>query len=532
MPDLHFIETWLMRRIFIALLFLAVCDTAWSQVQTPRQLFPGLFEAVQLSDIFPDNKTFVDATAKRDPVLIIKDYQEQKDKPGFDLKQFVTDNFWIPGSPTNVFKTDISAGVRKHIDTLWQVLYRKHDTVSKYSSLLPVPYDFIVPGGRFRETYYWDSYFTMLGLRESHKTQIIKNMIGNFAYLIDKYGFIPNGIRTYYLTRSQPPFFSMMIDLLAKDEGEQVILKYQPELVKEYAFWMRGAEKLKPGQAYRNSVKMPGGEILNRYWDESDKPREESFKKDVNAEKLTKQKPGDFYRNIRAAAESGWDFSTRWMDTTGKLETIQTTFIIPVDLNCLLYHLELSLAKTYKLQGDAPHYRLYLAKAMLRKKAILKYSWNEKNGWFMDYNWKTKRQTPNMTLAGMYPLEFKIADAKEAAKVVSNLETKFLKSGGLITTLQRSGQQWDSPNAWAPLQYISIEGLNNYHQDTLARSIVTRWVQNNINVFNSTGKLMEKYNVIDTGIKAGGGEYPLQDGFGWTNGILLNLLNHYHIDQP
>lgn len=521
-----------MRRIFIGLLFIALCATAWSQVQTPRQLFPGLFEAVQLSDIFPDNKTFVDATPKRDPLLIVRDYKEQKDKPGFDLKQFVIDNFWIPGSPTNVFKTNISEGVRKHIDTLWQVLYRKHDTVSKYSSLLPVPNDFIVPGGRFRETYYWDSYFTMLGLQESHKTQIIKNMIGNFAYLIDKYGFIPNGIRTYYLTRSQPPFFSMMIDLLAKDEGDQVILKYQPQLVKEYAFWMRGAEKLKPGQAYRNSVRLPGGEVLNRYWDESDKPREESYKKDVNAEKLTKQKPGDFYRNIRAAAESGWDFSTRWMDTTGKLETIHTTFIIPVDLNCLLYHLELSIAKSYQLQEDASHYRLYLAKAALRKKAILKYSWNGKKGWFMDYNWKTKQQTPNMTLAGMYPLEFKIASAKEAERAVQNLKNKFLKPGGLITTLERSGQQWDSPNAWAPLQYIAISGLSNYQQDTLARSIAVRWVQNNINVFNSTGKLMEKYNVVDTGINAGGGEYPLQDGFGWTNGILLNLLNRYHIDQP
>jgi alpha,alpha-trehalase len=303
-------------------------------------------------------------------------------------------------------------------------------------------------------------------------------------------------------------------------------------LVKEYAFWMRGAEKLKPGQAYRNSVRMPGGEILNRYWDESDKPREESYKKDVNAEKLTKQKPGDFYRNIRAAAESGWDFSTRWMDTTGKLETIQTTFIIPVDLNCLLYHLELSIAKSYQLQEDASHYRLYLAKAALRKKAILKYSWNGKKGWFMDYNWKTKQQTPNMTLAGMYPLEFKIASAKEAERAVQNLKNKFLKPGGLITTLERSGQQWDSPNAWAPLQYIAISGLSNYQQDTLARSIAVRWVQNNINVFNSTGKLMEKYNVLDTGINAGGGEYPLQDGFGWTNGILLNLLNRYHIDQP
>ena len=265
-------------------------------------------------------------TPRRDPELIMKDYNEQKNNPGFDLKHFVLQNFIMPEANGPVFKSDISAGIRKHIDTLWEVLYRKHTSASKYSSLIPLPNDFIIPGGRFRETYYWDSYFTMLGLQESHKTKIIQNMIGNFAYLIDKYGFIPNGTRTYYLTRSQPPFFSMMIDLLAKDEGDNVLTKYQKELLKEYAFWMSGADKLKPvGQAYRNAVRMQDGEILNRYWDESDKPREESFKKDIDAEKLTKQHPGDFYRNIRAAAESGWDFSTRWMDTTGQLSTIQTT---------------------------------------------------------------------------------------------------------------------------------------------------------------------------------------------------------------
>src|ERR1700761_5939935 len=444
-----------MRKILLALSLVVVFSVGRAQIQTPRQLFPGLFESVQLSDIFPDNKTFVDATPRRDPALIMKDYNDQKDKQGFDLKQFVTDNFIVPGPPSAIFKTDIKTGIRKHIDTLWQVLYRKHDTVSKYSSLLPLPNDFIIPGGRFRETYYWDSYFTMLGLQESHKTQIIQNMIYNFAWMIDKYGFIPNGTRTYYLTRSQPPFFSMMIDLLAKDEGQSVIVKYQPELLKEYAFWMSGAEKLKPGQAYRMAVRMPDGELMNRYWDDSDKPREESYKKDVDAAKLTKQKKEDFYRNIRAAAESGWDFSTRWMDTTGKLETIKTTFIIPVDLNCLMYHLETSIAKSYQLQGNNAKYNLYVAKANARKKAIQKYSWSEKDGFFMDYNWKDHHTTPNLTLAGTYPLEFKIATPAQAAKVASVVKNKFLKPGGLVTTFKRSGQQWDSPNAWAPLQYMT-----------------------------------------------------------------------------
>src|SRR5579863_5236331 len=105
-----------MRRILFALLFIIVCNTAWSQIKTPRQLFPRLFEAVQLSDIFPDNKTFVDATPKRDPALIMKYYDEQKDRPGFDLKQFVTDNFTTPVAPRTIFKSDISTGIRKHID--------------------------------------------------------------------------------------------------------------------------------------------------------------------------------------------------------------------------------------------------------------------------------------------------------------------------------------------------------------------------------------------------------------------------------
>ncbi|HZY35486.1 MAG TPA: alpha,alpha-trehalase TreA [Mucilaginibacter sp.] len=520
-----------MRSLFLTLSLISLFAFARAQNPSPRHEFPGLFEAVQMSDIFPDNKTFVDATPKRDPALIMQDFNAQKDAPGFDLKKFVDINFTPPVGPRIIFKTDINTGVRKHIDTLWQVLSRKPDSTSKYSSLLPLPYDYIVPGGRFREMYYWDSYFTMLGLQESRRVVMIQNMISNFAYLIDTYGFIPNGTRTYYLTRSQPPFFSMMLDILAKDESDAVLVKYQPELLKEYQFWMMGAPALHPGEAYRNSVRLPDGEIMNRYWDESDQPREESYKKDVDAAKLTKETQGDFYRNVRAAAESGWDFSTRWMDTSGRLETIQTTFIIPVDLNCLLYHLELSIARSYQLQGKHGDYLKYLAKAEARKNAILKYSWNEKNGWFMDYNWKEKHTTPVQTLAGMFPLDFSVANATQAEKVAANLKTRFLKPGGLVTTLNRSGQQWDSPNAWAPLQYISVNGLNNYHQASLAKDIAVTWIQTNLQVFNQTGKLMEKYNVVDTDTKAGGGEYPLQDGFGWTNGVLLNLMDKYYPPQ-
>jgi len=516
-----------MKRVLLVVWLVVIFNSVFSQTLTPRQLFPGLFEAVQLSGIFPDNKTFVDATPMRDPATIMRDYTLMSTTTGFNLKQFVIANFIIPGTHNDAFKSNVAVGIRKHIDTLWTVLYRKPDSIAQYSSLLQLPAGYVVPGGRFREMYYWDSYFTMLGLQESHKTEILQNMVTDFAYLIDKYGFIPNGMRTYYLTRSQPPYFSMMIDLLANDKGSKVLVKYQSELLKEYAFWMKGNRNLTIGQASDNVVFMPNGEVLNRYWDGSDKPREESYKKDIDAAKLSQQKPEEFYRNVRAAAESGWDFSSRWFGNPADLGTIQTTDIIPVDLNCLIYHLELSIARSYRLQGDLHNYNNYLNKANSRKKAIIKYCWNEKEGWFMDYNWKLKKASPVKSLAGVFPLEFNIADKKQANKMALGLKLNFLKPGGLVTTLSKTGQQWDSPNAWAPLQYMAIDGLSKYHHTVLAQSIAERWISTNTRVFEQTGKLMEKYNVIDTEAKAGGGEYALQDGFGWTNGVLLNLMDHY-----
>jgi alpha,alpha-trehalase len=517
-----------MRRLFLlALLFFTL--SVKSQTLTPRQQYPDLFEAVQLSNIFPDNKTFVDAVPKQDPVLIMKAYHEQKDKPGFDLKAFVLANFDIPVSH-NAFQTDIEAGIRKHIDTLWQVLQRRPDEAKPNSSTLALPNPYIVPGGRFREIYYWDSYFTMLGLQESHQIKVIHNMVENFAYLIDKYGFIPNGNRSYYLTRSQPPFFAMMVNLLAKNEGQQVLTQFRPQLIKEYNYWMLGSAQLKINSKTHRAVRMRSGEIMNRYWDESDQPREESYVKDVDAAKETKEPLPQFYHNIRAAAASGWDFSTRWFDASGKLATIQTTDIVPVDLNCLIYNLELTIAHSYQQSGNLKLSGQYRAKAENRKKAILKYCWNRKTGWFDDYNLQLNQLSAVPTLAAEFPLEFKIATKEQARLIAEGLKNNFLKPGGLVTTLNFSGQQWDAPNGWAPLQYMAIDGLEKYNYNALAKEIATRWLRLNIRVFKQTGKLLEKYNVVDTKLTAGGGEYPLQDGFGWTNGVLLHLMNRYHFD--
>ena len=526
-----------MRHLLLAFaLFATTRLVAQPLPPSPRQLFPGLFEAVQLGRVYPDNKTFVDAVAKEPPAAVLRAYAQEKDAPGFDLKAFVAAHFTPPATAGGQYQSQVAAGLRHHLDTLWTVLRRQPDTLARggYSSLLPLPKPYIVPGGRFREVYYWDSYFTMLGLAESRRTPVIRDMVDNFAYLLDTYGFIPNGNRTYYLTRSQPPFFALMVELLARQEGggPATLARYQPQLLREYAYWMAGADQLKPGTAARRAVRLPQGALLNRYWDDSDQPREESYAEDVAAAKLSRQPPAQFYRHVRAAAASGWDFSTRWFGPDGQLGSIQTTDLVPVDLNCLLHVLETTIANTYQQQGNAARAAEFRAKAQRRQQALLAYCWDAQAGWFVDYNFRQRRRSSQQTLAGVFPLSFGLATPAQGQRVAAGLKANFLKPGGLATTRQRSGQQWDAPNAWAPLQHLAIDGLERYQHPALARTIATRWIGLNAEVFRQTGKLMEKYNVIDPHLEAGGGEYPLQDGFGWTNGVLLRLINKYPPDKP
>src|SRR6201994_3708939 len=355
------------------LLFLCTFSFAQPVVTTPPdKIYGKLFVDVQMNKVFSDGKTFVDCVPKRKPAEIVADYEAQRSAPGFDLKKFVLDNFDVPANPIETYKTNRSEDVVAHIKSLWNVLKRNPDKVVEGSSLLPLPYPYIVPGGRFREVYYWDSYFTMLGLKESGEIEMIDNMVKDFAYIIENYGHMPNGARTYYLGRSQPPFFSVMVELLAEAKGDSVFQQFLPAMEKEYAFWMDGAEKLKPGQAYRRVVRLKGGDILNRYWDDATVPRQESWREDV----LTAQKSGrdkiEMYKHLRAAAESGIDFSSRWFADSKNIVTIHTTDFIPPDLNSLLYHLEWAISKARLMNKDSSAAE-YRRKAIRRGELIDKY---------------------------------------------------------------------------------------------------------------------------------------------------------------
>jgi len=512
----------MMRKLILILFIgLQLGEVSAQQAQTPDQLYGVLFADVQMQNVLKDGKTFVDCIPKREPAAILKDYIRLKaNQSGFNTRAFVKENFILPDT---AIKTVITANkpVADHINELWTALRRNPAQKVANSTLLDLPFPYIVPGGRFREIYYWDSYFTMLGLEVSGAHELTENMIKNFAWLIDQYGHIPNGNRNYYLSRSQPPFFSLMINLLAQTKGDKVYTDYLPALEKEYAYWMDQSAPT------RHVVKMPDGSKLNRYYDQLNIPRQESYKEDVLIGQHQLTKNPEIYRDIRSAAESGWDFSSRWLADGMQLKTIQTTQIIPVDLNCLLYNLELTLQKCYQIKQDPAKEQLFKSLALQRKLSILKYCWSPQQSWFTDYNIRTKKQSPILSLAGMYPLFFKLADLKQAKSVQQTLQQKFLKPGGLISTPLNTHQQWDAPNGWAPLQWMAITGLENYGYHQLEKDIALRWIDLNTNVYQRTGKLMEKYNVVDLQLKAGGGEYASQDGFGWTNGVLLSLMKKY-----
>jgi alpha,alpha-trehalase len=262
-----------------------------------------------------------------------------------------------------------------------------------------------------------------------------------------------------------------------------------PELQAEYDYWMQGENEVRSGGAVRHVVRLLDGSVLNRYWDERAAPRDESYKEDVQTAMQSDRPAGEVWRDLRAAAESGWDFSSRWLADGKTLTSIRTLALLPPDLNSLLVRLEQTLAGAYLLSGDAQHAELYAKRAADRIEAIRRVMWDAEDGVFTDYLWRQGQTTRAVTAATLFPL--------------------FLNVG-------------------APLQWVAVVGLRNYGFDAAAQEIATRWVAKTIAGYQQEAKLVEKYDVMTTGGDEGrGGEYATQIGFGWTNGVLLALGSLY-----
>ncbi|WP_318308473.1 trehalase family glycosidase [Flagellimonas crocea] len=516
-------KKWLLGTLLV--LFLVGCKQSETARTEPISIYETeLFKEVQLASVFGDSKTFVDLEPKKDIALLEKEYLDSRNNPNFKLADFVLDNFTDKSMEGLRFKLDTTQNMYAHISHMWEILERNPDSAVSNSSRIALPYNYIVPGGRFQEIYYWDSYFTLEGLLVDNEEEIAQGVVDNFAFLIDSLGFIPNGTRDYYNTRSQPPYFALMVDALAQG-NDTLLIKYLPQMQAEYDYWMDGVQKAKTLNPVKCVVNLDDGNTLNRYWDSGNTPRPESYKEDfllaqdLESDSLKQQ----LYKDLRSTAASGWDFSSRWYGEEGGLASTETTSILPVDLNSLLYFMEKTLSKAYTVQGDTQQQNQYAELAETRKKLIQDYFWNETTGFYHDYNFVKGSMTPHLTMAGVTPLFFEIPTSDQAQKIKDVLMHTFLKEGGLVTTLNQSGQQWDAPNGWAPMHWLAVNGLLNYGYVEEAKEIITRWLSLNEKVYADTGKMMEKYNVEDLSLLSGGGEYPTQDGFGWTNGVAVAL---------
>ena len=493
-------------------------------VYDPARDLGQLFHDVQMARVFPDSKSFVDARPRSAPADIVARYEAERSRSGFDLAAFVREHFDPPRAAAEGARSDTTQSMEEHIRGLWPSLTRPAEPADPRSSLIPLPGAYVVPGGRFREVYYWDSYFTMLGLIQDGRLDLVKNMLDGFASLVRTVGHVPNANRSYYLSRSQPPFLAAMVGLYATAADTARALEYLGALEAEHAFWMAGADSLAPGKAYRRVVRLRDGAVLNRYWDDRPEPRPESYREDFTlAQRVPEAARPILYRNIRAAAESGWDFSSRWMRDPSDLRTLETTDLVPVDLNSLMYHAERTIAALRRARGgtgDAAVAARYTAAAEARRRALLGAAFDADSGFFYDVRWTTgERVTDRPTMAAAVPLYFGLATPEQGRAVATRLGREFLAPGGFVTTLVKSGQQWDAPNGWPPLQWMGVEGVRAYGRADLANDARTRWLALNRRTYRVTGKMTEKYDVTDLTKRAGGGEYPAQDGFGWTNGV-------------
>lgn len=427
------------------------------------------------------------------------------------------------------------------VHSLWRNLSRRVAKDVKdwpeRRTLLPLPDAVVIPGSRFQEVYYWDSYWIIRGLLASKMHETAKEIASNLLYLVMTYGFVPNGARSYYTNRSQPPLLSSMILEIYQSTGDLLFVKRSlPYLIKEHDFWSSEIHELKIKDARGQTHK------LNRYYAMWNKPRPESATIDeASAVDLSDGSEKEaFYRNVASTAESGWDFSSRWMSNASDLTTLSTTSILPVDLNVFILKMELDIAYLSKLIGDVPSMKKFYKSSLSRRETLKSVFWNDEMGQWLDY-WLSRdgnceldgsNQNRNIFASNFIPLWIaRQSDRNFVMKATKSLQKSgLLQPYGISTSLTNSGQQWDFPNGWAPLQHLIVEGLSKSkikEARALAEDIASRWIRTNFVSYQKSGVMHEKYDVRACGEFGGGGEYAPQTGFGWSNGVVLAFLEEF-----
>ena len=394
------------------------------------------------------------------------------------------------------------------------------------SSLLPLPGRFISSGGMWREQYYWNTYFLMLGLGRDD-ADLRHEMVDNIAGF-DRNASVtrPNANRSYYLGRSQPPLFFKMVALLDPDDEAAAFARYLPQLLAEHRFWMAGEELVSPAGADRRVVRFADGSLLNRYWDQFDTPRDEAYARDIGIAAASPRPANEVYRDIRAGAESGWDYTSRWFADRQNMASIATTSILPCDLNAYLFGLEQAIAAGCEREGNTQIAAVFHGRAEQRAAAMNRHLWNNDLGIFDDFDWVEGTLRNAVSAAAFAPLFVGMASAAQAAATARRAGHQLLARGGIVSTDRHTGEQWDAPFGFAANQWIAISGLCATGHSDLARQIAQAWLETISRVYADTGRLFEKYDLVEMQAGGGGG-YPVQSGQGWTASITLALLDRY-----
>jgi alpha,alpha-trehalase len=372
-----------------------------------------------------------------------------------------------------------------YVRDYWPRLIRRNPR--QQGTLIGMPRPYVVPsdGHMFQEQYYWDSFFMALGLPGSDHEQLIFDMLDNLFFLFRRFGVIPNGNRYYFLSRSQPPFSTALIWLAYDVKIRRGESDAEPFLRRLMRLAEREHDTVWMGTAQPHHRQVFAG--LSRYFD-------------IN------------FLDMLASCESGWDHSTRCDDLW--------LAHLPVDLNAILYVREMDFAKAAEVVGEARRAHRWRERAANRAEQIQRLMWDEGEGFFFDYDWVNRRINPHPSLAGFYPLWAGFATPGQASRLVDEWMPRFEFPGGLVTTLEeRAGRQWAYPNGWAPLHWIIVNGLERYGFHAEAQDIRRKWCDNCARVFNATGTMWEKYNVVDVSSEPETGLYGSMAGFGWSNAV-------------
>jgi alpha,alpha-trehalase len=448
--------------------------------------------------------------------------------------------------PVYVPREESMAAVRARVDAALPAAQRRHVQLLplparardiRQHGLLYLPHPYVVPGGRFNEMYGWDSYFIVLGLLRDHRVDLARAMADNHLYQVKHYGTVLNANRTYYLTRSQPPFLSrMVLGVYAHTQDRAWLRAALPLVEKHYRYWLGPPHEF-------------AGVGLSRYYDLGEGPAPEVVADEKDAEGRTHyERVRDFYRahevrdyreslfydparhtltprfykGDRTMRESGFDPSDRF----GAFG-VDVISYAAVCLNSLLYQMETDLAAMHDLLGEAAEAGAWRQRAVRRAERVEALLWDEPAGLYFDYHVEERRRRTYAFATTFFPLWVGLASKAHAARVAANLPT-FEAPGGLLTSTTESGSQWDAPFGWAPLQLAAVEGLRRYgfteDADRLSRKFVTLVAKE----FQEHRVIVEKYDVVrrESDVSAGirFGYASNEVGFGWTNGVVLELL--------